>query len=191
MPPEAQRQFDNIKREQRSDSDLSLLIEYLETGRLPADEQTSKKIAAESPRFNLIDGVLYFEYPNCPHQWCIVVPKHLQQKLLVEAHSGQFAGHFAERKVYDRIRRYYWWKGIRSDVRRHCRVCLTCASRRGGRKPPRPPLHPIPVGGPFHCLGVDVLQLPLTRNSNRYVVVFADYLSGLRRFRFQTRLLEL
>ena len=176
VPPEAQRQFDDIKQEQRSDSDLLLLIEYLETGKLPADEQTSKKIVTESPRFGLIDGVLYFEYPSCPHQWCIVVPKHLQQKL-VEAHSGQFAGHFAEKKVYDRIRRYYWWKGIRSDVRRHCRACLTCASRRGGRKPPRPPLHPIPVGGPFHCLGVDVLQLPLTRNGNRYVVVFADYLT--------------
>ena len=52
-----------------------------------------------------------------------------------------------------------------------------CATRKGGRKPPRPPLHPMPVGGPFHRLGVDVLQLPLTRNGNQYTVVFADYLT--------------
>ena len=36
---------------------------------------------------------------------------------------------------------------------------------------------PIPVGGPFHRMGVDVLQLPLTASGNRYVVVFADYLT--------------
>jgi transposase InsO family protein len=38
-------------------------------------------------------------------------------------------------------------------------------------------LTPIPVGGPFHRVGVDVLQLPLTRNGNRYVVCFVDYLT--------------
>ena len=177
LPPEAQRQFDDIKQEQRSDPDLLPMIEYLESGKLPAEEQTSRKIVTESPKFELIDGVLYFEYPSSPHHWCIVVPNHLRQMLLEEAHPGQFAGHFAEKKIYDRLRRYYWWKGIRSDVRRHCRGCLTCATRKGGRKPTRPPLHPIPVGGPFHRLGVDVLQLPLTRNGNRYVVVFADYLT--------------
>ena len=177
LPPEAQRQFDDIKQEQQSDPDLLPLIKYLESGKLPAEEQTSRKIVIESPKFELIDGVLYFEYPSSPHHWCIIVPKHLRQTLLEEAHSGQFAGHFAEKKVYDRLRRYYWWKGIRSDIRHHCRGCLTCATRKGGRKPTRPPLHPIPVGGPFHCLGVDVLQLPLTRNGNRYVVVFADYLT--------------
>ena len=39
----------------------------------------------------------------------------------------------------------------------------------------RPPLHPIPVGGPFQR--VAVLQLPPTVNGNRYVVVFMDYLA--------------
>ena len=88
LPPETQRQFDDIKQEQRSDPDLLSLIEYLETGKLPIEEQTSKKIVAESPKFDLIDGVLYFEYPNSPLKWCIVVPKHLRQTLLEEAHSG-------------------------------------------------------------------------------------------------------
>ena len=41
----------------------------------------------------------------------------------------------------------------------------------------KPPLHPIPVGGPFQRVAVDVLQLPPTVNGNRYVVVFMDYLT--------------
>ena len=46
------------------------------------------------------------------------------------------------------------------------------AARKGPGRSTCPPLQPIPVGGPFHRVGVDVLQLPLTRNGNRYVVVF-------------------
>ena len=51
LPPETQQQFDDIKQEQQSDSDLLPLVEYLD--KLPADEQTSKKIVAESLKFDL------------------------------------------------------------------------------------------------------------------------------------------
>ncbi len=64
-----------------------------------------------------------------------------------------------------------------ADVYRYCRGCLVCASRRGPGRPVRPPLTPIPVGGLFHRVGVDILQLPLTVNGNFYVVCFVDYLT--------------
>ena len=64
----------------------------------------------------------------------------------------------------------------RADTRRHCRSCLVCASRKGTGRASHPPLQSIPVGGPFHRVGVDVLQLPLTESGNHYVVVFLDYL---------------
>ena len=63
------------------------------------------------------------------------------------------------------FRQYYWWKGMRADVQRFCRGCLVCASRKGPGRPLRPPLTVIPVGGPFHRVGADVLQLPLTANA--------------------------
>ena len=44
----------------------------------------------EGPKFDLIDGVLYFEYPSSPRKWSIVVPRHLRQILLEESHSGHF-----------------------------------------------------------------------------------------------------
>ena len=65
---------------------------------------------------------------------------------------------------------------MRKDTSRWSRGCLTCASRTVGR-PVKPLLTPIPVGGPFDHVGVDVLQLPLTQQGNRYVVVFMDYLT--------------
>ena len=71
-----------------------------------------------------------------------------------------------------------------SDVRKHCRSCLTGATRELAvlhthlftPSYTHPPLQPIPVGGPFHCVGVDILKLPLTYVGNQYVLVFLDYL---------------
>ena len=125
----------------------------------------------------MVDGVLYHENPDVPGVWRIAVPRALREILLKESHSGKFAGHFAERKLYATLRTKYWWDNMRSDVRKHCRSCLTCASRKGPGRAPSPKLQPIPVGGPFHRVGVDVLQLPLSHEGNQYAVVFMDYLT--------------
>ena len=167
----------DIRDLQEKDPDLVPLVWYLKKGELPTEEEISERIVLESARYDLIDGVLHSENPSTPGRWCIVVPRDLRPSLLEEAHAGCYAGHFSEKKVYDRLRRYYWWKGMRSDVRRFCRGCLPCAAKKGPGRSTCPPLQPIPVGGPFHRVGVDVLQLPLTRNGNRYVVVFLDYLT--------------
>ena len=40
-----------------------------------------------------------------------------------------------------------------------------------------PPLQPIPVGGPFHCVAVDILPFLTTSSGNCYVAIFMDYLT--------------
>ena len=94
---------------------------------------------------------------------------------VANTHSGLLAGHLAEKRIYDRLRHDYWWPGMRGEVRKHCRSCLTCTARKGTGRATHPPLQPIPVGGPFHTVG---LKLPQTFDGNKYVVVFLDYLSG-------------
>ena len=105
------------------------------------------------------------------------MPTALRQQLLQEAHAGVFSGHFSEKKVYDKILCHYWWYGLRADVRRFCRSCLNCATRKGPGRPVHPPMQSIPVKGPFHRVAVDILQLSLTSSGNKYVVVFLDYLT--------------
>ena len=80
-----------------------------------------------------------------------------------------------ERKMFATLRTRYWWRGMRADIRCFCHRCLVCASRKGTGRRTRPPLQPIPVGGPFHMVGVDVLQLPPSYQGNQYAVVFVDY----------------
>ena len=174
--PEADK-MNEIRMAQREDPELVVLCDYLEKDVLPPGEEMVKKVVLESERYEVIQGVLHFEPVAFPGRLCVVVPKGLRPTLLQEAHAGCFAGHFASKKVYDRLRRYYLWKGMRADVQHFCRGCLVCASHKGPGRPLRPPLTSIPVGGPFHRVGVDVLQLPLTTSGNRYVVCFLDYMT--------------
>ena len=41
----------------------------------------------------------------------------------------------------------------------------------------KPELMPIPVGGPFYRVGVDIMELPQTVNGNKDVISFVDYLT--------------
>ena len=110
---------------QMKDVDLQPYMKYHSHGLLPEDQKVAHKIVLESQHYDIIDGILYHENPNHPGRWCIVVPKDLRSQLLAEAHSGCFGGHFSEKKVYDKIRRSYWWYGLRRDVRKFCRSALT------------------------------------------------------------------
>ena len=65
---------------------------------------------------------------------------------------------------------------MRADIEKWCRSCLVCATRHVGHRVV-PPLTPIPVGGPFDRVGVDVVQLPKTRSGKQYAVVFVDYMT--------------
>ena len=166
-----------VSKLQAEDPAISPMLTYLSCGDLPEDDKLARRIVFESRTFNVVSGVLHREDPSFPTRNCIVAPSLMRDSLIQEAHQGRFAGHLAQKKVYDRLRRYVWWRGMRSDIDRYCKSCLVCVSRRGGCRPSKPLLHPVPVGGPFHRVGVDVLQLPLTTRGNKYVVVFMDYLT--------------
>ena len=63
------------------------------------------------------------------------------------------------------------------DIYRHCQSCLMCASYQVTSRTTKPPLMPFPVGGSFPRVGVHIMELPLTMNGNKYVIVFVDYLT--------------
>ena len=74
------------------------------------------------------------------------------------------------------LSQHYWWPGMRRDIASWCHQCLCCATRNVGKQV-RPFFTPVPVSGPFDRVGIDVLQLPKTKQGNRYAVVFCDYLT--------------
>ncbi len=171
---EPQESRDGLADLQREDQSLAEVITYLETGVLPADEKQAKTIALTCSQYTMKDGVLYYVDPDCTLR--VIPPTSTREKLFQQAHGGAFGGHLGEVKVHSELRRHYWWLGMRADIGRWTRACLVCASHSTGRAV-RPPLTPIPVGGPFDRVGVDIIQFPRSHDGHQYCVVFMDYLT--------------
>ena len=162
---------------QSEDPHYVALIDYLETGKLPSDPDLSRKILSEKDRFIVIERVLYYCDLSKDSRLRLCVPKSMRVALMTEAHAGRFAGHFSPRAVYSTLAKRYWWDGMYRDVHSHCHSCLICATYQGTGRRTKQPLMSIPVGGAFHRVGVDIMELPLTTNGNRYVITFIDYLT--------------
>ena len=158
---------------QKNDPKLLPIIQYLEDGRLPEDNQKARDLLLGHAQYTLLDGVLYHLEKDKTLR--IVPPMCDRQALFEEAHSGPYGGHLRETKIHSELARHYWWQGMRRDIRAWCSACLTFATREAGMFP-RVPLTPIPVAGPFDRVGVDVIQFPKSRTGKQYAVVFMDYL---------------
>ena len=92
-----------------------------------------------------------------------------------ESHRGKMGGHFSGSRLYNVLARHWWWENMYSDVLQYCRSCPECAIVSGGGRQRRPPLHPIPVQKPYQIIGVDLMELPLTKQGNKYVIVFHNF----------------
>lgn len=167
----------HVQSEQRQDKELSQIIDFLTSQTLPTDPQEAKYISNMAGKsYMVVDGILYYEGPEVSGRCCVVVPVHLRPKILDEHHDLPFSGHFAAKKM-SQISQYFFWKGLKSDVYKKCASCVTCASVKGQGNRGRPPLVSILVGGLFDCIGMDFVELDVTRDGNRYALVFQDYLT--------------
>ena len=67
------------------------------------------------------DGCLLFRGRVC-------VPKNseLVQKILHEAHSGIMSVHPGGNKMYNDLKKMYWWPGMKRDISEFVSRCLVC-----------------------------------------------------------------
>ena len=117
-----------------------------------------------------MDDVLY--HVEADKTLRVIPPEKDREKLF----HGAFGAHLRDAKVHSQLSKHYWWKGMRADIIRWCRTCLTCVTRKAGRAV-KPPLTPIPVSGPCDHVGVDVVHFSNPYDGNQYAVVFMDYLA--------------
>ena len=165
---------DSFASEQRRDMDLREIIDFLEKGALPTDDGRARKISLRESLFTIIDGILYFIDPKSKTQKRAVVPKQLRTPILRETHSGSYGGHFSGQRLHHALMERWWWEGMFSDSLSFAKSCPECAIVTGGSRASRPPLHPIPVSRPFQIFGIDIMDLPLTDQGNKDVVVVQD-----------------
>ena len=164
----------DLAQEQRKDSSLAPLIQYLTDGTLPQEASTSKLVVAKAPSFALLEKILYHVDIKQHQRKQAVVPMHLREKIMHEYHQGMMSGHFLGPRLYRTISRTWWWEWMFTDIIEFCNRCPQCHIAIGTGKALKPPLHPIPV---FQIVGIDIMELPKTSRGNNYVVVFQDSIS--------------
>ena len=167
-----------VRDNQREDPELSQLMDYLEQNILPDETVLAKRVATQAQKgYYIVDSVLYYEDSSVSGRQRLVVPTLLRKQLLLDNHDAIFVGHFAPKKMLQRVSQYYYWPKMSADVHEVCRSCVVCLSTQGQDRRPRPPLKSIPVGEPFECVGMDFKEFDVSNKGNRYALVFQDYLT--------------
>ena len=111
------------------------------------------------------------------HEWKviyqIVVTPAYRQDTLNLAHGTPLAGHLGINKTYYKVLNHFYWPGLRGDTKQYCKTCHSCQLMgKPNKKPPVPPLKPIPVmEEPFSRIIVDCVgPLSKTRSGNQYLL---------------------
>ena len=106
----------------------------------------------------------------------LVVPAECRRTILKLAHDIPLSGHLGKEKTAKRILQRFYWPTLYRDVATYCRTCTPC-QKTSHRKPPRAPLHPLPIiTEPFSRIAMDIIgPLPRSHSGKRYVLVICDY----------------
>uniref|UniRef100_A0A8C2JCK1 Gypsy retrotransposon integrase-like protein 1 n=1 Tax=Cyprinus carpio TaxID=7962 RepID=A0A8C2JCK1_CYPCA len=108
----------------------------------------------------------------------VVLPRNLVPGVLFMLHNTTTGGHLGIQKLQAKVKDRFYWHGWFGDVKKWCRECHDCASRKDSGKAPCAPLQMSRVSRPYERVALDILgPLPETPNKNRYILVVGDYFS--------------
>ena len=68
-----------------------------------------------------MDGILRFK-----NRKCIPEDNELKQTMLSEGHKSKLSLHPGMTKMYQGLKKSYWWNGMKNDVAKFVATCLTC-----------------------------------------------------------------
>ena len=57
---------------------------------------------------------------------CVLNDMDLRKKILYESHNTVFTMHPEGNKMYQDMKQYYWWRGMKKDISEYVSKCLTC-----------------------------------------------------------------
>lgn len=155
--------------------------------RAQAEDSLCKKIRSELDKIGSTrfyengDGILCRRGPHAGEQQ-IVVPKVLRPEILKREHHSPLAGHPGSSKMYQTMRRRYYWPSLAASVYGCVAACETCIKNRLTETQCTSVMRLFPATEPFSALAVDLLG-PLTRTPEgyEYLLVICDRFTKLTR----------
>ncbi|KAL0561203.1 hypothetical protein IC582_001624 [Cucumis melo] len=97
--------------------------------------------AGQMAEFSLSsDGGLLFE-----RRLCVPSDSAVKTELLSEAHSSPFSMHPGSTKMYQDLKRVYWWRNMKREVAEFVSKCLVCQQVKAPRQKPAGLLQPLSI----------------------------------------------
>ncbi|KAL0550083.1 hypothetical protein IC582_014581 [Cucumis melo] len=97
--------------------------------------------AGQTAEFSLSsDGGLLFE-----RRLCVPSDSAVKTELLSEAHSSPFSMHQGSTKMYQDLKRVYWWRNMKREVAEFVSKCLVCQQVKAPRQKPAGLLQPLSI----------------------------------------------
>ena len=155
---------------------FNTLFQYLSTQTFPPqlNQQQKQQLEKQSKYFILKDNFIYKKDRRKEGRFLRLIKKNELEQVLYMFHNDPTAAHFATDAMFEKIRTRYYWPQMYENIRDYVRTCDACQRRGGHRK--NQLLHPIPVGNPFHQIGMDFVgPLTQTPRGNKYIIVAMDH----------------
>ncbi|KAL0534735.1 hypothetical protein IC582_029028 [Cucumis melo] len=115
---------------------------------------------------------------------CMPEDSAVRTELLTEAHSSPFTIHPGSTKMYQDLRRVYWWRNMKREVADFVSRCLVCQQVKAPRQHPAGLLQPLSVPGwKWESVSMDFITgLPKTLKDYTVIWVFVDRLTKSAHF---------
>ena len=66
------------------------------------------------------------EILRCNGRVCVPSNEEVRKQLMEEAHRAPYSEHPGVTKMYQDLRKVYWWPGMKKDIAEFVQKCLTC-----------------------------------------------------------------
>ena len=76
---------------------------------------------------------------------CVPPLDDLKVKILEEAHKSRLSFHPGMTKMYQDLKRSFWWHGMKKDVAEYVAKCLTCQKAKAEHQRPSGELKPLEI----------------------------------------------
>ena len=104
-----------------------------------------------------------------------VVPEKLKNEILQHCHDDKVAGHLGKDKTIQRIKQYFIWHQMGSDITNYVLTCNICNRYKNAHVNPRHALQAYHAGSPMERLHIDILE-PFNQSDDKhcYVLMMID-----------------
>jgi len=141
------------------------------------DESYASEIQKNKKKFMQIHENWYFREGKNNLRLCL--NKEQQKQILIALHDEH--GHVGANKFLDIVRKRFYWKNLRNDIRQWVRKCKHCATKKDLVPPPtKAPMEEVDLSNirTFEKVAIDILgPLAKSKDGNKYIFVMQDYYS--------------